>query len=59
VTPRLMADGRNQRAQGDDPQTSLGANSKPFQRLVRRGSGRVAAARLKVQSKPPSNRAPV
>ena len=38
VTPWLMAEGRNQRVQGDNPQTSLDANSKPFQRLVRRGS---------------------
>jgi len=56
VTPWLMAEGRNQRVQGDNPQASSDANSEPLQRLVRRGSS-ASGARLKVQSKPPSNRA--
>jgi len=51
-----MAEGRNQRVQGDNPQASSDANSEPLQRLVRRGSS-ASGARLKVQSKPPSNRA--
>jgi hypothetical protein len=59
VTPGLMADGRNQRVWGDNPQASWGnqllAASTTGKAWVR--AANFGASWLKVQSKPLSNQA--